>query len=73
LPDRGLRKVQIGGSARSYLTLSTLATVRQSQEDHPDHRLTVPLQRGSLFLRWERWPVRRRCAGDGSARPGESI
>jgi len=61
----------IGGSARSYLTLSTLATVLQSQEDHPDHRLTMPLQRGSLFLRWERCPVRRRCAGDGSTRPGE--
>jgi hypothetical protein len=26
---------QYGGSARSYLTLSTLATVRQSQDDHP--------------------------------------
>jgi hypothetical protein len=62
-----------GGSARSYLTLSTLATVRQSWDGHPHHRLTVPLQRGSLFLRWERWPVRRRCAGDRSTRPGENL
>jgi len=30
---------QIGGSARSYLTLSTLATVLQSWDDHPHHRL----------------------------------
>jgi len=64
---------QIRGSARSYLTLSTLATVLRSWEDHPHHRLTMPLRHGSLFLRWERWPVRRRCAGDGSTRPGESI
>jgi hypothetical protein len=61
------------GSARSYLTLSTLATVLQSQDDHPHRRLTMPLQHGSLFLRWERWPVRQRCACDGSIRPGESI
>jgi hypothetical protein len=52
------------GSARSYLTLSTLATVLQSQDDHRHYRLTMPLWHGSLFLRWERWPVRRRCAGD---------
>jgi hypothetical protein len=64
---------QSGGSARSYPTLSTLATVLQSWDDHPHHRLTMPLQHGSLFLRWERWPVRQRCACDGSTRPGESI
>jgi len=47
-----------GGSARSYLTLSTLATVLQTQDNHPHHRLAMPLQHGSLSLRWERWPVR---------------
>jgi hypothetical protein len=41
-----------GGSARSYLTLSTLVTVLQSQDDHPHHRLTMLLQHGSLSLRW---------------------
>jgi hypothetical protein len=41
--------VQNGGS---YLTLSTLATVLQSWEDHPHHRLTMPLQHGFLPLRW---------------------
>jgi hypothetical protein len=70
---QGSSNVHIGGSARSYLTLSTLATVLQSWDDHPHHRLTMPLQRGSLFLRWERWPVRRRGAGGGSTRPGERI
>ena len=49
------------------------ATVLQSRDDHPHHRLTMPLQHGSLFLCWGALPVRRRCAGDGSARPGESI
>jgi len=53
--------------------LSTLATVLQSWDDHPHHRLTMPLHHGSLFLRWERWPVRQRCACDGSDRPGERI
>ena len=38
------------GSARSYLTLSTLATVLQSQNDHPHHRLTMPLQHGCLSV-----------------------
>jgi hypothetical protein len=52
--------------------LSTLAAILQSRDDHPHHRLTMPLQHGSLFQRWERWPVRRRCAGDASARPGEN-
>ena len=61
------------GSAHSYLTRSTLATVRQSQDGHPHRRLTMPLQHGSLFLCWGALPVRRRCAGDGSARPGENI
>src|SRR5215469_10690061 len=61
------------GSARSYLTLSTLATVLQSWDDHPHQRLTMPLQHGSLSLRWERWPVRQRCACDVSTRPGENI
>ena len=42
---------QIRGSARSYLTLSTLATVRHSWDGHPHHRLTMPLQRGLLSLR----------------------
>jgi len=51
------------GSARSYLTLSTLATVLQLCEDHPHHRLTMPLQHGSLFLRWPCCPVRRPYAG----------
>jgi hypothetical protein len=32
------------------LTLSTLATILQSQDDHPHHRLTMRLQHGSLFL-----------------------
>jgi hypothetical protein len=45
-------RVLLGGSARSYLTLSTLATVLQSQDGHPHHRLTMPLQHGSLFVRW---------------------
>jgi hypothetical protein len=59
------------GSARSYLTLSTLATVLQSRDGHPHHRLTMPLQPGSLFLRWERWPVRRPAGSlAGSAAPG---
>ena len=62
-----------GGSARGYLTLSTLATVLQSRDYHPHHQRTMPFQHGCLFLRWERWPVRRRCAGEGPARPGESI
>jgi len=52
-----------GGSARSYLTLSTLATVRQSQDGHPDHRVIMPFQHGFLSLRWSCCPVRRRCAG----------
>ena len=69
----GRDKRQIGGSARGYLTLSTLATVLQSRDYHPHHRRTMPFQHGCLFLRWERWPVRRRCAGEGPARPGESI
>src|SRR5262249_12348597 len=43
---------QIGGSARSYLTLSTLATVLQSWDGHTHHWLTMPLRHGSLFLRW---------------------
>jgi hypothetical protein len=41
-----------GGLARSYLTLSTLATVLPSWDDHPHHRLTMPLQHGVLSLRW---------------------
>jgi hypothetical protein len=61
------------GSARSYLTLSTLATVLQSWDDRPHHELTTPLQHGSLSLREERWPRHQRCACDGSARLGESI
>jgi transcriptional regulator with XRE-family HTH domain len=48
-PAGGRLAEHSGGSARSYLTLSTLATVRQSWDDHPDHLLTMPLQRGSLF------------------------
>ena len=40
-----------GDSARSYLTLSTLATVPQSWDDHPHHRLTMPPQHDSLCLR----------------------
>ena len=52
--------------------LSTLATVLQSWDDHPHHRLTMPLHHGSLFLRWERWPVRQRCACDASDRPGRA-
>jgi hypothetical protein len=55
------------------LTLSTLAAVLQSWDGHPHHRLTMPLQHGSLFLRWERWLVRQRCGCDGSTRPGENI
>jgi len=43
---------QNGGSARSYLTLSTLATVLQPWEDHPYHRLIMSLQHGFLSLRW---------------------
>jgi hypothetical protein len=54
---------QIGGLACSYLTLSALATVLQSQDGHPDHRLTMPFQHRSLFLRWERWPVRQTLRG----------
>jgi hypothetical protein len=34
------------------LTLSTLATVLQSQDDHPHQRLTMRLQHGLLSLRW---------------------
>jgi hypothetical protein len=55
-PEAQLLTAHIGGSARSYLTLSTLATVLQSQDDHPHHRLTMPPQHGSLFYD-ERWPV----------------
>jgi hypothetical protein len=58
---------------KTQITLFGAAPTASRQDDHPDHRLTVPLQRGSLFLRWERCPVRLRCAGDGSARPGASI
>jgi len=32
----------------------------------------MPLHHGSLFLRWERWPVRQRCACDASDRPGRA-
>jgi hypothetical protein len=44
--------VHIESSARSHLTLSTLATVLQSWDGHPHHRLTMPLQHGLLSLRW---------------------
>jgi hypothetical protein len=43
--SRRILRDQNGGLARSYLTLSTLATVLQSWDDHPHHRLTTPLQR----------------------------
>jgi len=43
---------QNGGSARSYLTLSTLATVLQSWDGHPHHWLAMPHQHGFLSLRW---------------------
>jgi hypothetical protein len=63
----------LGGSARSYLTLRTLATVLQSWDDHPHHRLTTPPQHGSLSLGWKRWPVHQCCACDVSIRPVGSI
>jgi hypothetical protein len=55
-----------GGSARSYLTLNTLATVLQSWDDHPHHRLTMPIQHGVLSLRWplSHWPC---CWGKRAA------
>jgi len=34
------------------LTLSTLATVLQSWDDHPHRRLTMLFQHGFLSLRW---------------------
>jgi len=37
------------GSARGYLTLSTLATVLESWDNHPHHRPTMPLQHGPCF------------------------
>jgi hypothetical protein len=65
----------IGGSARSYLTLSTLPKVLQSWDGHPHHRLTMPLQHGFLSLRWPFsamavLPGSSALAGDVSTRPG---
>jgi hypothetical protein len=51
-PNTGERGDQNGGSARTYLTLSTLATVLQSWDDHPHRRLTMLFQHGFLSLRW---------------------